>query len=61
MVGRLFGPADLSLFSEDIIKFTSSASVGVINNDSSLGWLGSWNYLSENLILVLVFSAIELK
>ena len=37
LVGRLFGPADLSLFSEDIIKFTSSASVGVINNDSSLG------------------------
>ena len=28
---------DLSLFSEDIIKFTSCASVGVINDDSSLG------------------------
>ena len=37
LVGRLFKPVDLSLFSEDIIKFTSWACVGVINNDSALG------------------------
>ena len=37
LVGRLFGPVDLSLFSEDIIEFTSCASVGVMNNDSALG------------------------
>ena len=70
LVGRLFGPVDLSLISEDIIKFTSSllhiikftSSVGVINNDSALGWWGkSWNDLFENLILPSVFSAIELK
>ena len=36
LVGRLFGPVDLPLFSEDI-KFTSCASVGVMNNDSALG------------------------
>ena len=36
LVGRLFGPVDLSLFSEDSIKFTSCASVGVLNNDSAL-------------------------
>ena len=29
LVGRLFGPVDLSPFSEDVIKFTSCASVGV--------------------------------
>ena len=62
LVGRLFGPVELSLFSEDIIKFTSCASVGVINNDSSLGWWRKcWNRLFENLILPLVFYAIELK
>ena len=62
LVGRLFGPVDLSLFSEDIIKFTSCASVGVMNNESALGWWRkSWNDLFENLILALVFSAIELK
>ena len=33
LVGRLFGPVDLSLFNEDIIKFTSCASVGVMNNE----------------------------
>ena len=45
LVGRLFGPVDLSLIREDIIKFTSSllhiikftSSVGVMNNDSALG------------------------
>ena len=37
LVGRLFGPVDLSLFSEGILKFTSGASVDVMNNDSSLG------------------------
>ena len=36
LVRRLFGLVDLSLFSEDIIKFTSCASVDVMNNDSSL-------------------------
>ena len=36
-VGNLFGSDDLLLFREDIIKFTSCASVGVINNDSLLG------------------------
>ena len=35
---------DLLLFNKDIIEFTSCASVGVVNNDSSLGWLRkSWN------------------
>ena len=44
MVGRLFGQMDLSLFNKDIIEFTSCASVSVVNNDSSLGWLRkSWN------------------
>ena len=33
----LFGPVNLSLFIEDIIKFSSCASVGVMNNDSALG------------------------
>ena len=52
LVGRLFGPVDLSLFSEDIIKFTSCASAGVMNNDSALGWWRKfWNDLFENLIL----------
>ena len=37
LAGRLFGPVDLSLFSEDIIKFTLFASVGVMNNESALG------------------------
>ena len=60
LIGRLFGPVDLSLINEDIIKFTSS--VGVMSNDSALGWWGkSWNDLFENLILPSVFSAIELK
>ena len=36
LVGRLFGPVDLSLFSEDIIKFTSCTSVGVMNDNYSL-------------------------
>ena len=58
----LFGPVNLSLFIEDIIKFSSCASVGVMNNDSALGWWRkSWNDLFENLILALDFSAIELK
>ena len=35
LIGRLFGPVDLSLINEDIIKFTSS--VGVMSNDSALG------------------------
>ena len=62
LVGRLFGSVDLSLFSDDIIKFTSCASVGVMNNVSELGWWSrSWNDLFENSILALVFSAIELK
>ena len=61
LVGRLFGPVDLPLFSEDI-KFASCASVGVMNNYTALGWWRkSWNDLFENLILALVFSAIELK
>ena len=61
LVGRLFGPVDLSLFSEDI-KFTSCTSVGVMNNDSALRWWRkSWNGLFENLVLALVFPAIELK
>ena len=37
-VGRLFGPVDLSQYSEGIVKFTSCASVGVMNNYSALGW-----------------------
>ena len=46
LVGSLFEPVDLSLFSEDIINFTSCACVGVMNNDSALGWWGkSWNDL----------------
>ena len=62
MVGRLFGPMDLSLFSEDIIKFTSCAYVGDASNDSSLGLCRKlWNDLFENLILTLAFSATELK
>ena len=54
MVGRLFGPVDLLLFIEDIVKVTSCASVGVMNNDSALGWRKSWNDLFENLILALL-------
>ena len=62
LVGRLFEPGDLSLFREDIINFTSCASVGVTNNDSSLGWWrNSWNDLFENLILALVFTVIKVK
>ena len=62
MVGRLCGPVDLLLFSQDIIKFTLCASVDDMNNDFSLGWWKKyWNDLFENVILVLVFSAIELK
>ena len=53
LVGRLFGPVDLSLFNEDIIKFNSFTSVGVMYNDASLGWWrNSSNNLFENLILV---------
>ena len=36
LVGRLFGPVDLSLFSQDIIKFTSCACAGIMNNESAL-------------------------
>ena len=62
LVGRIFGPVDLSLFSEDIIKLTSCAFVGVMSNVSALGWWSkSWNDLFENLILALAFSAIERK
>ena len=62
LVGRLFGSVDLSLFSKDIINFISHASLGVINNDSSIrGWIKYWNDLFENLTLVLVFSVVELK
>ena len=44
LVGRLFGPVNLSLFSEGIIKFTSCASATTTNNDSSLGWWRKyWN------------------
>ena len=35
LVGRLFGPVDLLLFIEDIIMFTSCASVGVMINESA--------------------------
>ena len=53
---------DLSLLSEDIVSFPSCVSVGAMNNHSSLGWRRkSWNDLFENLILTLVFSAIEVK
>ena len=62
LFGRLFGPVDLSLFSEDVIKFTSCVSAIAISNDSSLGWWRkSWNDFFLNLMLALVFSAIELK
>ena len=62
MVGRLFGPADLPLFSEDIVKFTSCVSVAAMNYNSSFGWWKkSWNDLFENLILALVFPAIDLR
>ena len=37
LVARLFGAVDLSLFSKRYYKFTSCASVGVMNNDSALG------------------------
>ena len=37
LVGRLFGPVDLSLFSKDVIKFNSYESISVMNNDSALG------------------------
>ena len=33
MIGRLFGPVHFPLFSEDIIKFISCASIAAINND----------------------------
>ena len=62
LVGRLFGSVDLSLFREDIINFTSCESVGVTNDDSSLGWWRkSWNDLFENLIVALVFTMIKVK
>ena len=38
LFGMLLGLVDLLLFNEDIINFTSGASVGVVQNDSSLGW-----------------------
>ena len=34
LVGRLFRPVDLLLFSDNIIKFSSCASVGAMNNNS---------------------------
>ena len=56
VVGRLLGPVDLSLFSQDIIKFTSCVSVSVMSNDAALGWWRkSWKDLLENLLLALVF------
>ena len=57
MIGRLFGPVDLLLFSEDYV-----VCVGVMNNDSALEWWRkSWNDLFEKLILALVCSTIKLK
>ena len=62
LFGMLLGLVDLLLFNEDIINFTSGASVGVVQNDSSLGWWRKpWDYLFENLILALVFFVVELR
>ena len=62
LLQRLSRSVDLSLFSEDIIKFPLCASPGVMNSGSLLGWWRKpWKYLFESLILTLGFSAIELK
>ena len=38
-VERLLGTVDLSLFSKDIIKFTSCASVGAIKDINNMQWI----------------------
>ena len=59
LVQRLFGPVDVSIWKENIIKFPSCTSVTAIYDSSLRWWRKSWNDALENLILALVFSPIQ--
>ena len=59
LVHRLFGPVDVSIWKENIVKFPSCTSLTAIYDSSSRWWRKSWNDALENLILALVFSPIQ--
>ena len=59
LVQRLFGPVDVSIWKENIIRFPSCTSVTAEYDSSLRWWRKSWNDALENLILALVFSPIQ--